>query len=113
LGGKFGDGRQWMSWIHVDDLVRLYLFAADSQAVSGPLNGSSPNPVTNATFTQTLARAVHRPAIFSVPKFALNLALGEMAGFLFDSQRVLPQAVESGGFAFEYPELASTLKMLS
>ncbi len=72
LGGRFGDGRQWMSWIHIDDLTSLFRFAAENSAVAGPLNGSSPDPVTNARFTAALARALHRPAILPVPKFALK-----------------------------------------
>jgi len=111
VGGRFGDGRQWMSWIHVDDLVRLLLCSADMN-VSGPLNGASPNPVTNAEFTRTLARAVHRPALFPIPRFALNVALGEMSGFLFDSLRVVPTEVESSGFRFDYTELAGALAQI-
>ena len=108
VGGRFGSGKQWISWIHVDDLVRLLLYAADTN-VGGPLNGAAPQPVTNAVFTRVLAHAVHRPAIVPVPRFAMNLALGEMAGFLFDSLRVVPAAVEKAGFRFEHPELTETL----
>jgi uncharacterized protein (TIGR01777 family) len=111
LGGKFGSGRQWMSWIHIDDLVRLIRFASESNA-SGPWNGSSPNPVTNAEFTRALAKALGRPAPWSVPKFALRIALGEMADFLFDSARVIPQAATKAGFRFEYPEINMALRSL-
>ena len=111
IGGRFGSGKQWMSWIHVDDLIRLFLFSADRN-VNGPLNGSSPQPVTNAEFTRTLARAVHRPAIFPIPRFALNFAFGEMANFLFDSVRVVPSATENAGFHFDHPDLAQTLPAL-
>jgi uncharacterized protein len=111
IGGRFGNGKQWMSWIHVDDLIRLFLFAAD-QNVHGALNASSPQPVTNAEFTRTLASAVHRPALFPVPRFALNLALGEMSSFLFDSLRVIPSAAENAGFRFNHPDLAQTLPTL-
>ncbi len=109
VGGRFGSGKQWMSWIQVEDLVRLFLFAADTGAVSGVLNGAAPDPVTNAEFTRTLARAVHRPAIFPIPRFALNLALGEMSDFLFDSMRVVPAATQKAGFAFKHPDLAEAL----
>ncbi|HMF77748.1 MAG TPA: TIGR01777 family oxidoreductase [Bryobacteraceae bacterium] len=112
LGGKFGDGKHWMSWIHVDDLIRLFRFAAENENASGALNGSSPHPVTNSAFTRTLARAVHRPAVFPVPKFALELAFGEMANFLFDSVRVIPQATEQAGFTFNHPELDEALTEL-
>jgi uncharacterized protein len=112
IGGQFGSGRQWWPWIHVDDLVRLLVFAAENPALSGPVNGSSPNPVTNADFTKALAAAVHRPALFPAPKFALKLALGEMADFLFASSRVIPQAAQQAGFSFNYPELGGALREL-
>ena len=110
LGGKFGNGKQWSSWIYLDDLVRLYLFAVDDANVAGPLNGSSPQPVTNAEFTRTLGHLLHRPTVMPVPKFALRLALGEMSEFLFTSLRVIPQAPEHAGFRFEKPALAGALE---
>ena len=109
-GAKFGDGRQWMSWIDVDDLARLFLFAADTASLQGPLNGSSPLPVTNAEFTRTLGKVLRRPAILAVPKFALRLLLGEMSEFLFTSLRVVPQAAEQAGFQFERPEIGTALR---
>jgi uncharacterized protein len=112
LGGKFGDGRQWMSWIHMDDLLRLLLFAIENQTVTGTLNASTPRPVTNAEFTRTLAAALRRPAILPVPKIALKLALGEMASLFFDSLRVLPEATQQAGFRFKQPKLASALHNL-
>lgn len=112
LGGKFGDGRQWMSWIHIDDLLRLLLFAVENQKVTGALNASSPRPVTNAEFTRTLAAALRRPAILPVPKIALKLVLGEMANLFFDSLRVLPEATEQAGFRFKQPKLAGALHSL-
>jgi uncharacterized protein (TIGR01777 family) len=111
IGGRFGSGKQWMSWIHVNDLVRLLLFAVDNN-VSGPLNGCSPRPVTNAEFTRTLARAVHRPAVLPIPGFALNMALGEMSSFLFDSVRVIPAAVQRAGFEFQHADLGESLSQL-
>jgi uncharacterized protein len=112
LGGKLGDGRQWMSWIHIDDLLRLLLFAVENPAATGALNASSPRPVTNAEFTRTLSATLRRPAVLAVPKMALKLALGEMASVLFDSLRVLPQATERAGFRFEQPKLAGALSSL-
>ncbi|MGA8030035.1 MAG: TIGR01777 family oxidoreductase [Bryobacteraceae bacterium] len=109
LGGKFGNGRQWMSWIHVDDLVQLLVFASETASATSALNGSSPHPVTNAEFTTALARALHRPAILAMPRFALKLAMGEMADVLFSSARVIPEGVERGGFRFRYPELDRAL----
>ena len=111
VGGRFGSGKQWMSWIHVEDLVRLILFAAEKD-VRGPLNGAAPQPVTNAEFTKVLGRAVHRPTLVPIPRFALRLALGEMSDFLFDSLRVVPKAAQAAGFEFKHPELAAALKEL-
>lgn len=110
IGGRFGNGRQWMPWIHADDLAQLLVFAAENGAVEGPLNGSAPQPVTNAEFTRAMAAAVHRPAIFSIPKFALKLALGEMAEFAFKSMRVVPEATERAGFRFQYTEVEAALR---
>jgi uncharacterized protein len=111
IGGRFGSGKQWMSWIHVNDLVRLFLFSAENN-ISGPLNGSSPEPVTNAEFTGVLAHAIHRPAVIPIPRFALNIALGEMSSFLFDSLRVIPAAAQTAGFGFQHPDLAASLQEL-
>ncbi|MGD0776057.1 MAG: TIGR01777 family oxidoreductase [Candidatus Solibacter sp.] len=111
VGGKLGDGRQWMSWIHLADLAAIFQFALENE-VRGPFNGVAPIPVTNANFTQTLARALHRPAIFPVPAFALKLLAGEMSEILLASQRVLPAAPEAAGFQFRFPELATALQNL-
>ncbi len=110
LGGKFGRGNQWVSWIHIEDLVRLLIFAADNANVTSVLNGSSPQPVTNAQFTSALALALHRPSFVPMPKFALKLAMGEMADFLFTSARVVPAAAEQAGFRFEHPAIEPALK---
>lgn len=110
IGGTFGSGKQWMPWIHIDDLVRLLIFAAGTDSVSGPLNGGSPQPVTNTQFTHALAQALHRPAVLPVPRFALKLALGEMAEFLFSSARVIPEATERSSFEFKYPQLDAALR---
>jgi uncharacterized protein len=108
VGGKLGSGKHWMSWIHLDDLAGLFQFAL-AKPVSGAFNGVAPNPVTNSDFTKSLAAAVHRPAIFPVPGFALSLLFGEMSGMLLGSQRVAPMAAESAGFKFRFPELAGAL----
>jgi uncharacterized protein (TIGR01777 family) len=111
VGGKLGDGRQWMSWIHLADLAAMFQFAVEHD-VRGALNGVAPIPVTNADFTQALARAVHRPAIFPVPVFGLKLMFGEMSDILLASQRVLPAAPEAAGFKWSFPELGGALKDL-
>ena len=111
LGGRLGDGKQWMSWIHLADLAAMFQFAVENP-VRGALNGVAPIPVTNADFTQVLAKAVHRPAIFPVPAFGLKLLFGEMSEVLLASQRVLPAAAEAAGFQFRFPELGGALQDL-
>lgn len=108
VGGKLGSGKHWMSWIHLEDLAGIFQLAL-SKPVSGAVNGVAPNPVTNADFTRALAAAVHRPAIFPVPGFALHLLFGEMGGMLLASQRVAPKAAEAAGFTFRFPVLAGAL----
>jgi uncharacterized protein len=109
LGGRLGNGKQWMSWIHIDDLVALIEFAIANPELSGPVNAAAPAPVTNAEFTRTLARALHRPAIFPVPAFVLKLLFGEMSQILLGSQRVLPEAALRAGFDFRYSDLGVAL----
>jgi uncharacterized protein (TIGR01777 family) len=109
IGGRFGNGKQWMPWIHRDDLLRLFRFAADTQSVDGPMNGTAPEPVTNSEFTRALASAIHRPALLPIPKFGLRLLLGEMADFLVESIRAVPAAAERQGFSFTYSHLQSAL----
>jgi len=109
LGGRLGNGRQWMSWIHAADLAALMAFAL-SHPVSGAMNGVAPEPVRNAEFTRALAGALRRPAIFPVPPFALRLAFGEMAGMLLASQRVAPQTAERAGYSFRFRELQPALE---
>ena len=113
LGGRFGNGRQWMSWIHRDDLLRMIRWAAETAGIHGVLNGTAPTPVENAEFTKELACVLRRPAVWRVPQFVLRAALGEMAGFLFDSTRALPAAAERQGFSFEYRTLSHALAFLS
>ena len=112
LGGPLGDGRQWMSWIHLDDLAQLALFAIENLDLRGPLNGSAPWPARNADFTKALAHTLRRPAFFRVPAFALRAALGGFAHELLDSKRVLPAAALDHGFRFQFPDLAPALANL-
>jgi uncharacterized protein (TIGR01777 family) len=112
LGARFGNGRQWVPWIHARDLIRLFVFAAETSNVSGPINGSAPEPVRNAELTRELARALHRLALFAVPRFALRAALGEMAEVLFESLRVVPKVAEDAGFQFEFRSLENALRDL-
>ncbi|MGJ5815512.1 TIGR01777 family oxidoreductase [Paludibaculum fermentans] len=112
IGGPLAGGRQWMSWIHVQDMVRLIGWAVSNQEVQGPINCVSPNPVTNKDFTRILAAALHRPAFLPVPAFALKLLYGEMAAVLTESQRVMPVAALDQGFQFQRPELGEALSDL-
>ncbi len=112
LGGPLGNGRQWVPWIHLDDLVEMYLFAAAHVDLNGPFNGVAPNPVTNKEFTKSLAAAVHRPAIFPVPYPAVRIAFGEIAKVLFGSQRAVPTAAVAHGFKFRYESLDAALHQI-
>lgn len=109
LGGQLGNGRQWMPWIHVDDVVGLLLHAARTEAVDGPMNVVSPNPVTNKVFTKTLGQALRRPAVLPVPRFGLKAAFGEMSQILMASQRALPKVAQNTRYSFRYPELRPAL----
>jgi len=111
VGGPIGSGRQWMSWIALDDHVRAMEHALATTGLSGPVNLVSPNPVTNAEFASTLGRVLSRPALVPVPEFALELAYGEMArATILASQRVLPKALLRTQFHFAHPTLEEALR---
>jgi hypothetical protein len=110
LGGPMGDGRQWMSWIHREDLVRLAIWLIGQPGAQGAFNGTAPGPVANGVFARTLGTVLRRPARLRVPGFALRLALGEMAGLLLSGQRVLPTRTLDAGFAFLHPGLEGALR---
>jgi uncharacterized protein len=109
VGGRLGSGKQWISWIHRDDVVGLVLAALDGTAYAGPVNATAPTPVRNRDFTAALAAAVHRPAVLPVPGLALRLVLGEMAQMLLTGQRVVPALATGTGYAFTYPELGPAI----
>jgi uncharacterized protein len=109
LGGPIGAGRQWMSWIHRDDVAGILIHAAEKADVRGALNATTPNPVTNADFTKALAKTLHRPAIFPVPPVMLRLLFGASAEVLTTGQRVLPKRTLESGYVFQRPELAGAL----
>jgi uncharacterized protein (TIGR01777 family) len=109
LGARLGGGRQWLSWIHVEDLAALLLFAVENLDIRGALNATAPWPVRNAEFTAALARALHRPAFLAMPGFILRLLLGEFSRELLDSKRVLPSAATEEGFGFRFPQIAPAL----
>ncbi len=110
LGGRLGDGHQWMSCIHVDDVAGLILWAIGNESISGPVNAVCPEPVRNTEFTRALARAVHRPAILPAPAFALRLALGELSRVMLDSVRVIPEVALTAGYSFRYPNAEAGLE---
>ncbi len=111
LGGKLGSGKQWMSWVALDDVVGALREAIVAPSLRGPVNVVAPNPVRNADFTRVLAHVLHRPALFPAPAFALRLMLGEMAdALLLSSQRVIPQKLSDARFSFRYPELELALR---
>lgn len=110
LGGPIGDGKQWQSWIHLDDIVKIYVTALENENLAGPINAVTAQAVTNLEFTKTLAKVLNRPAILRVPKTALKIALGEMSQILLSSQRVLPQRLQEINFHFEHPNLELALK---
>ena len=110
-GGRLGKGNQWMSWLTLEEAVTIVRFALEDESVRGAVNAVSPNPERNREFTAALARALHRPAIFPAPAFALRLALGEMAdALLLSSQRVVPWKLSALGYEFKHPELARALE---
>lgn len=113
LGGWLGNGQQYMSWVHIDDLVGIMLYAAGQDGLSGPVNGVAPGPVTNREFTRILAQVLHRLAFFPVPGFVLKVILGEFATVLLASQRVLPEKIsQDAGYRFVFPALKEALEDL-
>lgn len=110
IGGPLGSGRQWMSWIHVDDLCGLYQFLLENPRANGAYNGTAPNPVTNKDLSRALGRVMHRPSALPVPTPMLRLTLGEIANMLVTGQRVLPRRAMEAGFQFEHPEVEEALR---
>jgi len=111
FGGKLGNGKQWWSWITLHDVVRAIDFAL-VEKISGAINLTSPNPVTNQEFTAALARALHRPAVFPAPAMALKIALGGFASEVLGSKRVIPQVLHDAGFTWDYPHITDALAAL-
>jgi uncharacterized protein (TIGR01777 family) len=112
-GGRIGSGSQYMSWIALEDAVRALAFVMENKSVKGPVNVTSPNPVTNREFTMTLGRVLHRPAVFALPAFAVRLAFGEMAdALLLASERAVPKKLTDSGFQFLYPWLEPALRKI-
>ena len=112
LGGRLGNGKQWISWIHIQDLIQMFQWATVTDTAQGPFNGTAPEPVTNATLTSELASALGMPAVLPVPRFAVRLKFGEFADSLFESQRVSSQKALDHGFQFKFRELPACLSDL-
>ncbi|MCJ8013147.1 TIGR01777 family oxidoreductase [Paenibacillus sp. KQZ6P-2] len=112
FGGRIGSGQQWVSWIHLQDMVRLIEFCITQSDVSGPVNASAPEPVTNNQFGQTVGRVYHRPHWFPVPSFMMKTVLGELSLIILEGQRIMPDKVLKHGFHFDYPTLEQALRDL-
>jgi uncharacterized protein (TIGR01777 family) len=113
VGGPFLPGTQWWSWVHIDDVVALFLLALDDERARGPLNVTAPNPVRNREFAATLGHVLHRPAIAPIPRFAVEIIAGEMAGpALIEKQRAIPRRALDLGYQFAYPTLEPALRAL-
>lgn len=113
VAGRIGNGKQWMSWVALDDVIEILRFALAKRELRGAINVVAPNPVTNADFTKELANALHRPALFPAPAFALRLAMGEMAdALLLSSQRVVPEKLMKAGYRFTNSNLREALKSI-
>ncbi|MBK9166646.1 MAG: TIGR01777 family protein [Bryobacterales bacterium] len=108
LGGPIGSGKQWMPWIHLDDIVGLLIYALENP-LSGPVNAAAPAPATNAAFTRALAMALHRPAFLPVPPFAVKAVFGEMSRIVLASQKVIPKAALDSGYTFRHPALDAAM----
>ncbi len=111
VGGRIGDGRQWMSWITLEDEIRLIMHAIMNESIRGPVNAVAPNPVTNLEFTRVLGSVLHRPTLFPLPAFVVRAAFGQMGEeLLLASNRALPKAALDSGFRFRHPELRGALE---
>lgn len=112
IGGPIGNGKQWMSWIHIEDLANLYVFALETSSVEGIINGVSPYPITNKNFTKAFGKAVKRPAFFKVPPVALKILMGQMSCIALDSQKIVSERLKMLGFNFEYARADKALENL-
>jgi uncharacterized protein (TIGR01777 family) len=110
VGGPVGSGRQYLPWIHVDDLVGMYIAAVDGHGWSGPINAAAPEPVTNRDFSRALGRALHRPAVLPIPGAALHLLYGGMAELVTAGQRVVPRRALELGYRFRHTDLDEALR---
>jgi uncharacterized protein (TIGR01777 family) len=110
VGGPLGSGKQWFSWIHIEDLLKAFLFVFENQDIHGPVNFCSPNPVRNRDLAKALGKALSRPSFFTTPAIILRLVLGEFGSMLLEGQRVIPAKLVKYGFVFQYPEIMGGLQ---
>ena len=112
IGGHLGNGKQWASWLHIDDIIGIYLHAIDNQNLSGAVNAASPTPVRMKEFAKTLGKVLNRPSFFPVPKFVLKLVVGEAVEVVTASQRVIPDKLVKSGYQFKFTNLEETMRDL-
>lgn len=112
FGGRIGSGKQWLSWIHLEDIARLIDFCIITPEIAGPVNATAPNPVTNEQFGRMIGKVYHRPHWFPVPAFVLKAGAGELSEILLKGQRVLPAKAVNHGFSFIYPTLQPAIEQL-
>lgn len=112
VGGRVGSGKQWHSWIHIEDMTGIIRFCMENRQIGGPVNCTAPEPVTNDTFGRRLSAALGRPHWFPVPEFLFRLALGEMSEVLLKGQRVLPAKITEAGYVFRYPTIDAAFRQL-
>ena len=110
VGGPLGSGRQWFSWIHMEDLLRAFLFVFDTKDIHGPVNFCSPNPVRNRELAKALGKVLSRPSFLTMPAFVLRVVLGDFGSVLLEGQRVVPAKLLKHGFIFQYPEITGALQ---
>ena len=110
LGGWLGSGRQWFPWIHIDDIVRIYLHTIDNENITGAVNAASPGIVNNKKFSKTLGQVLHKPVLFPVPKIALRIVSGELGNYVIDSQRVSAEKIINSGYNFKFENIKVALR---
>ena len=110
LGGSIGNGKQWVSWIHIKDLAGIFKYVLNNESLTGPVNGTAPNPVKMKDLSKSIGRVMKRPSWFTVPSFAIRLVLGEMADMLLNGQKVLPEKVSDSGYRFRFARIEGALK---
>lgn len=112
LGGPIGTGKQWLPWIHIEDLVNIYLFLLENKNITGPVNASSPNPVRMSEFADVMGKILQRPSYFKIPKFLIRIIKGDLADSITASQRVIPQKLLDAGFDFNFKDVQTSLRDL-